>query len=526
MPRQRLWVIITAVLLSLFATLLPVLAANYLSWLRATDLEQSRLSEVNNRLITRVRQTYSEAEKTLFYLNDNKTTSPCSAEHILLMRKATINNPMIEEVGYIEGGNLICGTWGTTKPIPTHFTNEITYNGVKISLNGRSIQSPDVRMVSLRFGSYFVLVNASQFSSIVIDPKIKIAVLSSSGVLVTAYNNPDLTIIKNYINAKNKPTSDDDIISVVKNERFTAVAMEHKSNFYETLSKQQLALLPLGLILALPLIGVIIYFSRRRLSIESELKYALDNNKLRVYYQPIVDLKDGSCTGAEALIRWFTSTNESISPDYFVAVAEKAGFISKITKYVINEVINDMQATLVKNKNLHISINFSVSDFHDTEIMTFLEDKLNNSGIEHEQIWLEITERQIVSFETTRSVMDEIRLRGYKFAMDDFGTGYSNLSYLKNLTLDILKIDKSFVDTIGMNTVTSGITDDIINMSKRLNLKIVAEGIESTGQYEYLLARGVEYGQGWLFSKALSRDDFIKYLEKVNKSLITNPDIN
>ena len=101
--------------------------------------------------------------------------------------------------------------------------------------------------------------------------------------------------------------------------------------------------------------------------------------------------------------------------------------------------------------------------------------------------------------------------------MDDFGTGYSNLSYLKNLTLDILKIDKSFVDTIGMNTVTSGITEDIINMSKRLNLKIVAEGVETADQRDYLLARNVEYGQGWLFSKALNLWIFLKYVENTNR---------
>jgi len=518
MPRQRLWVIITAILFSLLGTLLPVLAANYLSWSRATELEKSRLSEVNSRLIARVRQTYTEAEKTLVYLNQIHNNLPCSPKHIRIMREETINNPVIDEIGYLQDGNLVCGTWGKTKPTPIHFTNEITYNGVQISLNSSSTQSPQTKMLSLRFGSYFVLVNSSHFSNIVVDPKIKIAVLSTKGVLIAAYNNPDLNFIKHYMDDKDTQPSEGDMISVVKNERFIAIATEHKSNFYDTLSKQQLALLPLGILLALPIIAGIIYFSRRRLSIESELKYALDTNKLTVYYQPIIDLKDGSCVGAEALIRWFPAENESIAPDYFVAVAEKGGFLSKITKYVINNVVNDMREILAADKNLHISINFSVHDFHNAEIMSFLEEKLTNSGIDFEQIWLEITERQIVSFETTESVITEIRSRGYMFAMDDFGTGYSNLSYLKNLTLDLLKIDKSFVDTIGMNTITSGITDDIINMSKRLNLQIIAEGIESPIQRDYLFERGVHFGQGWLFSKALSRNDFIKYLQKVNSS--------
>jgi sensor c-di-GMP phosphodiesterase-like protein len=523
MPRQRLWVIVIAVFLSLLGTLLPLLAAYYLSWSRAAGFEESRLLEINSRLISRVRQTYSEAEKTLLYLNNLKNSSPCSQEHIQLMREATINNSVIEEIGYLHEGYLQCGTWGRVTPVLIKFTDEIIKNGVQISLDNRSIISAKNRMISLRLGSYYVLVNPLQFSNIVIDPKIKVALFSPEGNLIAAFNNPDINFIKNYIDDKNKPESKQEMISVVKGERFTAIATEHKSNFYETLSKLQIALFPIGILLALPIIAVIIYFSRRRLSIESELEYAIDTNKLTVYYQPIVDLNSGYCIGAEALIRWFTSNNEAISPDYFIAVAEKAGLISKITKYVVNEVFNDMQSTLVADKNLHISINFSIHDFDNPQIMSFLEEQLNNSGIDREQIWLEITERQIVAFETTGSVIDKVRSTGYKLAMDDFGTGYSNISYLKNLTFDILKIDKSFVDTIGMNTVTSGITDDIISMAKRLNLKIVAEGIESTSQRDYLLQNGVDFGQGWLFSKALSSSEFLKYLQAINKKRSTAP---
>ncbi len=516
MPRRRFWVIITAILLSLLGTLLPVLAAYYVSWSRASALEEARLSEVTNTLISRVRKTYSQAEAVLFDLNKLKNISPCSHKHIQLMQNATLNSPVIEEIGYLQNGYLRCGTWGVITPTLVKYTDEVTINGVKISLNNRSIMTQENRMISLRYGPYDVLVNPTQFSNIIMDPQIKIALLSTNGSLIASTNNPDLNFIKSYIFDKSKPESKQYMISVVTGERFIAIATEHKSHFYDTLAKQQLILLPFGILMALPIIAIIIYFSRRRLSIESELEYAIDANKLDVYYQPIVDLKSGRCMGAEALIRWFTSSNESISPDYFIEVAEKAGFISKITKYVINAVINDMRLTLIADKSLHISINFSVRDFHNPEIMSFLEEKMKNSGISRDQIWLEITERQLVKFETTASVIKNIRSTGYKFAMDDFGTGYSNLSYLKNLALDLLKIDKSFVDTIGMNTVTSGITEDIINMAIHMNLKIVAEGVETVSQRDYLLERKVDYGQGWLFSKALSRDDFLKYVQRIN----------
>lgn len=519
MHRKHYWVILIAILLSLLSIFLPLLVAYYLSWSRATVLEQARLSEVTNRLTTRVKKTYSETESVLLYLNKQNIISPCSQDHIQLMRDETLKSPMIEEVGFFQNGYLLCGAWGKVTPTKIKFTDEITKNGIHISLDSKFITSPNIRMIVLRFGNYYALVNPLQFSNIILDPNMRVAVLSLDGVLVASSNNPDLPFIKSYIFDKVKPDSSKYMIAVGGGDRFIAIATEPKTHFYETLTKQQLFLLPLGFLLALPIIAIIIYFSRRRLSIESELEYAIENNKLEVYYQPIIDLKSGRCSGAEALIRWFTSNNESIPPDYFVPVAEKAGSISKITKYVINAVTRDMASLLIADKNLHISINFSVHDFHNQAIISFLEEKIHNSGISRDQIWLEITERQIVAFETTAAVIEDLRKTGYQFAMDDFGTGYSNLSYLNNLTLDLLKIDKSFIDTIEMNTVTSGITEDIINMAKRLNLKIIAEGVETAIQRDYLLERKVEFGQGWLFSKALSRNDFLKYLQNTNREL-------
>ena len=318
MPRQRLWVILIAIFLSLLGTLLPVLAAYYVSWSRAATLEESRLAEVANNLVTRVKQTYSETETVLFYLNKQKIISPCSPEHIQLMRDETLNNAMIEEVGYLQNGYLICGTWGKVAPTLIKFSDEIIKNGVKISLDNKFITTPKIRMIVLRYGDYYTLVNPSQFSNIILDPHIRIALLSNDGNLIASSNNPDINFIKSYLFDKNKPETKEFMVAVARGERFIAIATEAKSHFYDTLSKQQLILFPLAFLLALPIIAIIVYFSRRRLSIESELEYAINNNMLEVYYQPIVDLKSGRCTGAEALIRWFPNGSTSISPDYLL----------------------------------------------------------------------------------------------------------------------------------------------------------------------------------------------------------------
>ncbi|KTC84773.1 CSS-motif domain-containing protein [Legionella drozanskii] len=136
---------------------------------------------------------------------------------------------MIEEIGYLADGFIRCGTWGITTPTQAKFTDEITKNGVKISLDSKSILSPIPRMIALRFGSYYALVNPIQFSNIILGPKIKVALLSNSGKLIAAYNNPDLNFIKSYLFNKNKVESKQDIMSVSIGERFTAIATDHKS---------------------------------------------------------------------------------------------------------------------------------------------------------------------------------------------------------------------------------------------------------------------------------------------------------
>lgn len=513
MLQRRILIIFFAVLLSMLSMVASFMTAYYLSWLRATHIEKSRLSDITARLITRIILTYQDAQHTLFQINSQTDISPCSPQHIQLMRNKVLNSEAVDEIGYVRNGMQQCGTWGIQNPPRLlKFSDDVTTrDGIKISFDMRSTVSPKKRMLSLRYGNYNVLINPIRLSNIILDNNVKVALFAVDGTLVSSTDNVDLNFIKNYFFNKIKPTSDKFIISAIHSKNFIAIAMEPKSNFYDTLTAQEYLLLPLGLLMTLPMIALIIYSSKRRLSIASELEYALDKNKLTVYYQPLIELKTGKCIGAEALIRWFPSQNESIPPDFFITVAEKAGFIAKITKFVITTVIKDMRALLVANKNMHISINLNVHDLEDQNTLKFLETAIEYSGISHDQIWLEITERQLIQIDKIIPLIKYIRTQGYKFATDDFGTGYSNLANLKNMTLDLIKIDQSFIETIGINSVTSSITGHIINIAKELNLKIVAEGVKTASQRDYLIERQVEYGQGSLYSSALSYQEFLSY---------------
>lgn len=202
-----------------------------------------------------------------------------------------------------------------------------------------------------------------------------------------------------------------------------------------------------------------------------------------------------------------------IRPDLFIPVAEDSDLILPITDQVIACVIADMRAALLADRELHIAINLCASDIETGRVLDVLERALDGTGIEAQQIWLEATERGFINVEAARATIDRARARGHAVAIDDFGTGYSSLSSLQNLPLDALKIDKSFVDTIGTDAATSSVTPHIIDMARTLNMLIVAEGIETQQQADYLRERKVEFGQGWLFAKALPAGEFLAFYE-------------
>ena len=287
--------------------------------------------------------------------------------------------------------------------------------------------------------------------------------------------------------------------------------IEPRSKLNDRLRREQLLLLPLGLLMAAFIVGIVVWLSRRRLSLMGELKIAIERREFFVHYQPIIALDTGVCVGAEALIRWRRPDGSMIRPDLFIPVAEDSELILPITDQVIDCVIADMRAALLADRALHIAINLCASDIETGRVLDVLERALDGTGIEAQQIWLEATERGFINVEAARATIDKARARGHAVAIDDFGTGYSSLSSLQNLPLDALKIDKSFVDTIGTDAATSSVTPHIIDMARTLNMLIVAEGIETQQQADYLRERKVEFGQGWLFAKALPAAEFLTF---------------
>ncbi|MCC5607205.1 EAL domain-containing protein [Nostoc sp. CHAB 5834] len=269
---------------------------------------------------------------------------------------------------------------------------------------------------------------------------------------------------------------------------------------------------------------------QERLTLENELHGALERNEMLVYYQPLIDLHSGQITAMEALIRWQHPTLGMISPAKFIPIAEANGAIVPIGEWVLRTACAQTRAwQLAGFTPIRISVNLSSRQFEQPYLVEIVNQILEETGLQASSLELEVTESFLMA-DIDRSVktLKQLRELGICLALDDFGTGYSSLNYLKRFPVNMLKIDKSFVQDVMSNPDSSAVTDAIIALAKSLRLKITAEGVETQEQLEYLQMRGCDEGQGFYFSRPVPADIIAPMLEKNSQQLetIPNPSIS
>jgi len=259
----------------------------------------------------------------------------------------------------------------------------------------------------------------------------------------------------------------------------------------------------------------------RRLELESDLRRSIDNNELAVHYQPKADITDGRIYGMEALLRWHHPTRGMVPPDEFIPLAEEIGMIVPIGEWVLRTACRDAVSLRAKGCPLHLSVNLSMQQFRDPDLVSRIAGILAETGFDPEMLELELTET-IIMTEATQSIaaLNQIKRLGVALSIDDFGTGYSSLSYLTKLPIDTLKIDRSFIQHCGHDGNSATVVSAIINLAAQLGHAVVAEGVETVAQLSFLRERKCSMIQGYLLGRPAPLADFTAQLDRWRKIVV------
>ena len=257
--------------------------------------------------------------------------------------------------------------------------------------------------------------------------------------------------------------------------------------------------------------------AKRRRKLEVALRQALEKDQLELHYQPIYQTSNKQIVGAEALLRWNLTDHEQVSPAEFIPLAEDTGLILPIGEWIMKTACHAAQKWNQQYPHpLRIAVNISSFQFQRADILQLVKDSIELSGLDPALLTLEITESLLLSNnDKTMNTLNSLREMGIEIAIDDFGTGYSSLSYLKRFPVTTLKIDRSFIGDLPEDREDAALVEAILSMSQSLKLKLVAEGVETSQQYQFLKDRNCAMIQGYFLSKPLPLESFEKYLHNI-----------
>ena len=494
----------------------PLSLSVYISSVQAQKLVLSEMKEFSARTLIRTDLVLEQAKLALENMQQF-AGEDCSPEHLLKLRQVTFENRYVQEVMFVDGKKIRCSSMRSEDGGLAIQAPDVTGpNGFSIwyqAGNDLGVKKP---MTQVRLGRHVVVIDSISFIDIVPrDSRIQLGVLDlNTQKVVAAWPETNPTLLAMALAKGQENFIEDEAFFDVQHSAQFPVAvvaytpLEAKSTAWR---RQLLIWLPLGLLMSALGVWVLLTLHRRFSSPKYQMQEAIRLRQFQVHFQPIVDLSSGRCAGAEALMRWQMPDGHYVAPDLFIQLAESLDLIQPLTDLLIELVFSEMGDFLAAHPDLYISINLSAQDMQSLRVPPLLNDYVTRYKVLPKQLCIEATERGFMDAEQTRPVIEALRSAGHPVYIDDFGTGYSSLSLLENLQVDALKIDKIFVDTLATDSATSKVALHIINMAHSLGLYMIAEGIELPAQADYLREHGVQYGQGWMFHKAMPAAEYIEY---------------
>lgn len=510
--RAALWL---AVLGGLLAISVPLVLSIYWAWKHNLDKQIEFTDSIASEVLRKSSEWVRQMDAIHTALASAGAADPCSAENIRLMGSLNLRSDQIQAVGYVHDNVLLCSAYGQHHLAlgPASF---ITPLGTQVWTQQELDVVPGIQFLVFApkgLGYAVLILPHSLLDVFTDDPHISVGLYSLSAKTVIASRG---TLAPQWLERLGTAQQ----VQFIEGEHFVVVRRSHRFEFaalaaqpvtkvYEGLYETAFILVPIGVLAGGLLAFTVLHLARQQLSLPAVLKVALKRKEFFLCYQPVVELQTGRWVGAEALIRWRRPTGEMVPPDVFIKAAEEAGLIQSITAQVMQLVAPDARACFALAPDFHMAINLSAADLESRATLEGLAKLMAQTGARPGNFLVEATERGFMQADVVKHMLRAIRAMGIHVAIDDFGTGYSSLSYLETFELDYLKIDKSFVDTLGKDSATSQVVPHIIEMAKSLQLTMIAEGVETPEQANYLQAHGVPLAQGWRFAKPMSLEQLL-----------------
>jgi sensor c-di-GMP phosphodiesterase-like protein len=518
--KRSQWLLYTVCIL---AVSIPLALCAWLAHYQTLRYGLAAAAEDASHTLARAHRISTQLSVVFKTLKASGEASPCSDANLRLMRQLVLMNNLLLDVGYVDGNVLRCSSFGR-EPVPIGPPSYLSSLNVYVRIGVKHPLLPGSTMVlSTDAGSGFTgLVHPDAALDIdAADNKTFVGLVGiKAQKTIVSHGSLQPAWLKAMGNrAEGQDYVGGSIIAWKRSDKFDYAALVVVPGTQVDRDWRNLLwlLMPVGTVAGGLLLMVVIHLARMQTTVQALLRGGLQRGELFLVYQPIVDLQTERWVGAEALIRWRRPNGEFVSPDVFIPYAERHNLIAAITARVLELLEQDAPALFRQHPDFFVAVNFSASDLCDSAMPDRVRSTLQRAGMAPHNLHIEATERVFLGPAEARGNVQAFRDMGVAMAIDDFGTGYSGLAYLMNLEMDALKIDKSFVEPIGSNAVTSHVVHHIIELAKSLGLGMVAEGVETAEQAEYLRNHGVQFGQGWYFGKPMAMNALLKVLRNTQQ---------
>jgi len=512
-PRRKLFV---AIGIGVVLAGPPVAALNI--WLGGL-VERQNLQELNLSARRQLALTESRIARAVATIEDltARNIDSCKSSNVEALRQATFQTIPVKELSIVSAdGRTLCTDVGNTvEPRTVVATEPIAAKGPilleVIRLGNRPEpwirirrSGPAGGVAALMPGALFIPQVSGQGRL----PKFHAQMLTAGGTLIAESGKPGA-------DAQNDP--------MVVNLRSSAYPLKSViSSSYVELTASQDDLRSMGTV-ASGLIAIVILLLSALIPKRgpdnpiADIERALRAGEFVPYFQPIVDIRSGRLRGAEVLIRWRKPDGSIVPPASFIPLAESSGLIIELTRYLMRRVCQEAGTVLGARPHLKIGFNLTARHFANEEIVEDVRNIFKKSPLRLSQLVLEVTERQpLENLTETRRIIAALQGLGIKIAIDDVGTGHSGLSYMLKLGVDIIKIDKMFIDSLGTDHNSNAIIGTLIDLAQSMRMDVVAEGVESFEQVVHLRELGVRAAQGFVFSPPLPCAAFLQLVETID----------